>query len=235
MRQQTFETAELKSELERALGFELKTLTRLDGASALNFKAVRALDGMTFAVKCSPPDRQVLFGRLVRHLDDVKDTKAVRRFFAETCPSKFREYNVICLSWCPGVRRFPDQLTDEQLKVFLGDYLVFSAAMQKSTDNTSLDPVLDWRQKTLDQCNGVWGGGLRRLIEREIPVESVTYDARRLKVTHGDFHHGNFLFVGGRVAGFFDLEEFCLGYRPMTSSAILFVRRSTFDGISCGV
>ena len=29
---------------------------------------------------------------------------------------------------------------------------------------------------------------------------------------HGDFHHGNFLFVDGTVNGFFDLEEFCEGY-----------------------
>lgn len=48
---QTFETSELKAELERSLGFELKSLERLDGAAALNFKAVRASDGMTFAAR----------------------------------------------------------------------------------------------------------------------------------------------------------------------------------------
>lgn len=209
---QSFETTELKAELERGLGFALGELMRLDGASSLNYRAVRASDGLTFAVKCSPPERQELFDRLVRHLDDVKGTKAVKRLFAETCPAKFRGCNVICLSWCPGERRFPDQLTDNQFAAFLDDYLAFSSAMQKSTDIAPLDPVLDWRQKTLDQCTGVWGGVLRRLIERELPAEGVTYDPKRLKVIHGDFHHGNFLFVDGKVAGFFDLEEFCAGY-----------------------
>lgn len=209
---QSFETTELKAELERSLGFALGELTRLDGASSLNYRAVRASDGLTFAVKCSPPERQVLFDRLVRHLDDVNGTKAVRRLFAETCPAKFRGFNVTCLSWCPGERRFPDQLTDNQLTTFLDDYLEFSSAMQKSTDIAPLDPVLDWRQKTLDQCTGVWGGVLRQLIERELPAEGVTYDSKRLKVVHGDFHHGNFLFDDGKVAGFFDLEEFCAGY-----------------------
>ena len=208
----SFEIAELKAELERGLGFALAELTRLDGASSLNYRAVRASDGLTFAVKCSPLERQVLFDRLVRHLDDVKGTKAVKRLFAETCPATFRGFNVICLSWCPGERRFPDQLSDNQLAAFLDDYLVFSAAMQRSVDLAPLDPVLDWRQKTLDQCTGVRGGFLRRMIERELPAEGITYDPKRLKVIHGDFHHGNFLFVDGKVAGFFDLEEFCAGY-----------------------
>lgn len=212
MQRQPFESSELKTELERGFGFGLAELTRLDGASSLNYRAVRASDGLTFAVKCSPPERQVLFDRLVRHLDDVKGTKAVRRLFAEPCPATFRGFNVICLSWCPGERRFPDQLTDSQLAAFLDDYLAFSAAMQKSDDNAPLDPVLDWRQKTLDQCTGVWGGVLRRMIERELPAERVTYDSERLRVIHGDFHHGNFLFVDGKVAGFFDLEEFGAGY-----------------------
>ena len=46
---QDFETVDLKAELERSLGFGLKSLDRLDGASALNYRAVRTSDGMTFA------------------------------------------------------------------------------------------------------------------------------------------------------------------------------------------
>lgn len=211
-RTRSFEMSELKTELERGLGFALAELKRLDGASSLNYRAVRASDGLPFAVKCSPPERQALFDRLVRHLNDMKGSKAVRRLFAETCPAKFRGFNVICLSWCPGERCFPDQLTDGQLAAFLDDYLVFSAAMQRSTDLAPFDPVLDWRQKTLVQCTGVWGKVLRRMIERELPIEGVKYDPKRLKVIHGDFHHGNFLFADGKVVGFFDLEEFCAGY-----------------------
>ena len=63
---------------------------------------------------------------------------------------------------------------------------------------------------------------MRRLIEREMPVAEVAYVPERLKVIHGDFHHGNFLFVDGQLNGFFDLEEFCEGY-PADDIARYFV------------
>ena len=209
---QPFETAELKVELERSLGFGLKSLVRLDGASALNFRAERESDGLLFAVKCSPKFRQVMFDHLVAHLRETEGTKAVKRLFAAECPPVFREYNVICLSWCAGERKFPDELTEPQLIGLLDDYLAFSTAMQKATGIVPHDPMLAWREAALGNCRGIAGRGLRKLIERELPVESVTYRKELLKTVHGDFHHGNFLFVDGKVNGFFDLEEFCEGY-----------------------
>lgn len=209
---QDFKTEELKAELERSFGFSLRSLVRLDGASALNFKAVRESDGLAFAVKCSPKSRQVMFDHLVRHLEETKGTKAVSRLFADDCPPTFRGYNVICLSWCEGERLFPDQLTPEQFADFLDEYRTFSAAMQKSACVVSADPIADWRASALAACRGLRGRWLRRLIERELPADVVAYRQDRLGVIHGDFHHGNFLFVDGRLNGFFDLEEFCGGY-----------------------
>ena len=82
MVKQDFETEELKGELERALGFRLRSLERLDGARALNFKAVRDSDGFAFAVKCAPPnERQGLFRHLLEHLEVTEGTRAVRRVF----------------------------------------------------------------------------------------------------------------------------------------------------------
>ena len=207
-----FETAELKAELERSLGFGLKSLVRLDGASALNFRAERESDGLLFAVKCSPKFRQVMFDHLVAHLRETEGTKAVKRLFAAECPATFREYNVICLSWCAGARKFPDELTEPQLIALLDDYLAFSEAMQKATGIVPHDPMLVWREVALKNCRGIAGRGLCKLIERELPVEGVTYRKELLRTVHGDFHHGNFLFVNGTVNGFFDLEEFCEGY-----------------------
>lgn len=198
--------------LERALGFRLRLLKRLDGASSLNFRAERESDGLVFAVKCSPPVRQVMFDRLVAHLDDVRGTKAVQRLFEETCPKTYKDYNLICLAWCPGERRFPDQLTDEQFLAFLDEYQVFSAAMQRSVDIAPVDPVIDWRTAVLKRCQGWAGKGLKRLLEEELTIDSLTYRRERLRVVHADFHHGNFLFANGVVQGFFDLEEFCEGY-----------------------
>ena len=209
---QPFETSELKAELERSLGFGLKSLVRLDGASALNFRAERESDGLLFAVKCSPKFRQVMFDHLVAHLRETEGTKAVKRLFAAECPPVFRGFNVICLSWCAGERKFPDELTEPQLIGLLDDYLAFSAAMQKATGIVPHDPMLAWREAVLANCRGIAGLGLRKLIERELPVEGVTYRKGLLKTVHGDFHHGNFLFMDGRVNGFFDLEEFCEGY-----------------------
>ena len=209
---QPFETSELKAELERSLGFRLRSLVRLDGASALNFRAERESDGLPFAVKCSPKFRQVMFDHLVAHLRETEGTKAVKRLFAAECLPVFRGFNVICLSWCAGERKFPDELTEPQLIGLLDDYLAFSAAMQKATGIVPHDPMLAWREAALGNCRGTAGLGLSKLIERELPVEGVTYRKELLKTVHGDFHHGNFLFVDGRVNGFFDLEEFCEGY-----------------------
>ena len=209
---QDFETGELKTELERSLGFALRSLVRLDGASALNFRAVRESDGLAFAVKCSPKARQVMFDHLVRHLEETRGTKAVSRLFAAACPPTFRGYNVICLSWCAGERVFPGRLTREQLYAFLDEYVKFSAAMQRATLIAPADPIEKWRAGALAACCGFAAGPLRRLIERELPKDEVRYRPDRLGVIHGDFHHGNFLFVDGKVSGFFDLEEFCGGY-----------------------
>ena len=209
---QPFETAELKAELERSLGFRLKSLVRLDGAKALNFRAERESDGLLFAVKCSPKFRQVMFDRLVAHLRETEGTKAVRRLFVAECPPVFRGHNLICLSWCAGERRFPDELTEPQLIAMLDDYLAFSAVLQKTTGIAPHDPMLRWREVALKNCRGIAGRSLRKLIERELPIEGVTYRKELLKTVHGDFHHGNFLFADGEVSGFLDLEEFCEGY-----------------------
>ena len=208
---QDFETGELKAELERALGFRLSSLVRLDGAKALNFKAVREADGMAFAVKCSPPERRVMFDHLVRHLEETKGTKAVKRLFEKECPPEFRGYNVLCLSWCEGERLFPDELTSEQLAAFLDDYRAFSAAMQKTRLFVPHNPSVEWRRMALAKCRGLGGWIVRRLLE-EIPEDELAYRSDLLRIVHGDFHHGNFLFAGGRVAGYLDLEEFCQGY-----------------------
>ena len=209
---QPFATAELQAELERALGFRLRSLRRLDGASALNFRAERGSDGMVFAVKCSPAARQEMFDHLVEHLEVTAGTKAVRRLFAAECPARFRGFNLICLSWCAGERRFPDRLGEAELLDFLDDYRDFSTAMQRSTLVAPVDPVLEWRGRSLAAVRGFWGRPVRALIERELPVADLTYVRERLRVVHGDFHHGNFLFTDGKVNGFFDLEEFCMGY-----------------------
>ena len=209
---QDFRTEELQAALEGALGFRISSMTRLDGGCALNFRAVRAGDGYAFSVKCSPPERQELFEHLVRHLADLKGTKAVRRVFEESCPPTFRGYNVLCLDWCRGERRFPDTLSDSELRDFLDDYLAFSDAMQRTSRTMARLPFAKMREDVLGHCRGLGGWLLRRLVGELVPAKDVEYDIARVRLIHGDFHHGNFLFADGRVTGYFDLEEFRKGY-----------------------
>ena len=209
---QPFKTEDLKMELERSLGFPIQTLQRLDGASALNFRAVREGDGLTFLVKCSPLVRQKMYEHLVRHLEEMKGTKAVGRLFENECPRMFQGFNLICLSWCDGIRMFPDELSEEQLRIFLQEYQLFSAALQKTTLIVPHDPLSQWRQSAWHACGGFRARPLRWLMARYLPSDELVYREDRIAVIHGDFHHGNFLFSGGRLSGIFDLEEFCGGY-----------------------
>jgi len=208
---QDFGTQELKEALERSLGFALRPLERLGGAAAVNFKAVRDSDGLTFAVKCSPPSGQVLFDRLVEHLETLKGTKAVMRVFERECPSTFRGYNLLCTAWCFGERVFPDRMTDGQLDGFLEDYLAFSAAMQNVKTFESERPIPQWRQEALGKCRGLPGAIMRGLVAALRP-DDCSYRPGLLRVIHGDLHHGNLLFAGGRVDRYLDLEEFRMGY-----------------------
>ena len=208
---QDFETRKLKETLERSLGFALRTLERLGGAAALNFKAVRASNGLIFAVKCSPPSGQRLFDRLVEHLETLKGSKAVMRVFEKECSSTFCGYNLICTAWCFGARIFPDKMTDEQLDVFLDDYLVFSASMQNVKTFESERPILQWREEAFGKCRGLPGVIMRKLL-MELHPEDCDYRTECQRIIHGDFHHGNILFVDGRVDRYLDLEEFRRGY-----------------------
>ena len=201
----------LRQALEESLGFALKPLERLDGKIVFNYKAIRVSDGFTFAVKCSPPERHGTFCRLLEHLEEFRGSKAVSRIFPDAI-SEFRGHDVVCLSWCVGERLFPDQLTDEQVRAFADEYVTLSEVFQRAKNVFGLLPAVEWRRELLVRCRGWRCRRLRRLLERELTEAAVDCRPELVKVTHGDLHHGNFLFEGGRVSGVFDLEDVCLGY-----------------------
>lgn len=219
---QPFKTDALKAELERMLGFGLESLVRLDGASALNFKAVRADDGLAFLVKCFPPERRDFLKRFLINLEALRGAKVPVRLFGDCGRIMICGFEVICISWCEGRRLMPDQLAREQLWAFLDEYQHLSAAFQTLSQVNGPDPLPAFREIAVRSSAGIWGRVVRRLIDRIVPADSVIYRKEALKVVHADFHHGNFLFVGGAVSGFFDLEELCLGY-PAEDIARYFV------------
>ena len=213
---QDFATAELKAFLEEGFGFGLSSFDPLPGyAWSLNFRAIRADDGFVFVVKCAPADKgglhQQRWDTLVRHLDDLLGAKATHRLFLDG-PERFRRYCLLYLSWCPGERKFPDQLTPAEFSAFLDDYLDFSSDLQRAGCIFPKDDLPALRQKVLAALRGVGVGWMERLLERTIPVQDVTYRPDLVRVVHGDLHHGNFHFRDGRTTGFFDLEEFRYGY-----------------------
>ena len=209
---QPFKTEALKAKLEQSLGFRLAAFERLKCVNSINFKAVREEDGLTFLVKCIPPERRAFCRRLVSNLEVLRDVKVPRRLFADRLTSPFCSCEIVCLSWCEGRRLYPDQLTEAQLKFLLDDYLDLSRAFQGLPEINAADRLLDFRQLAVCGCRGVCGDVIRRLIGRIAPAGSVIYKSELLRVIHGDFHHGNFLFADGRVTGFFDFEELCWGY-----------------------
>ena len=201
----------LHDELERSLGFPLKPLERLDGEINLNFKAVRKADGLTFAVKCSPPEKRAAFAALCGYFAALEGTKAARRLFPDALV-RFRDYDILCLSWCDGERLFPDRLTDAQMEALVDDYLEFSAALQRTEPSCPPDDCVAMRRLALGKCGGFWSRGIRRLLERELTEEGVRLRPEKTRLIHGDLHHGNFLFKDGRVSGFFDFENVTHGY-----------------------
>lgn len=211
MQPQPFRTEELKTDLEARLGFVLASLERLDGASALNFKAVRASDGFAFAVKCWTEDRCELFELTKEHLVDLKGSMAVQRIFEAECPEDFAGCKRLCVKWCPGVRRFPDTLSDDEYRRFLDDSLGFFSDLQRVKLVGPVVPLIEIKRRTLARCRGVGGWILRKVLEA-IPDDALTYRKEFVRNIHSDFHHGNFLFDNGRVAGFMDLEEIRKGY-----------------------
>ena len=213
---QEFSTQELKACLERTLGFGLRSLERLDGKTwSLNFKAVRANDGLEFVAKLIPnigdAAYEARYAQTMRHLEDLTGTKAARLLFSSRT-IRFRNYHACFLSWCPGDRLSPDQLTVEQTKAFLEDYLAFSARMQKTTGifKNRNGPVL--KAFVLNGLCGFFGRWLRGRLEADMPDADICHRPELSRVIHGDFHYGNFRFDGGRLAGIFDLEEFRYGY-----------------------
>lgn len=210
--QQKFSNEQLKRYLESTLGFGLSSLTRLPGcANSLNFKAVRGSDGLVFAVKCSDSTDIERRGRLVTHLDELNGTKAVQRLFPDV-EAKFLGFALLFLSWCPGERVFADRLSGEELDRFLDDYLEFSAALQKTTDHRPAEDPADRYREVMPRLRGIGTGAIRRFLEEQYRLGNVSYRPEKLRVIHNDFHHGNFLFVNRRVAGYFDFEEFRPGY-----------------------
>lgn len=210
-----FDVSSFRTFLEKALGFAFSEFEQLKCVNSFNFRAVRATDGFRFLVKCTFREDQDKYQRLLRQIPLLDGAKVPRRLFAETCPTDFQGYGVVCFSWVEGGKKFPDQLTAAEFDAFLDDYQRFIHDLQKLPREVPPCPIETLRKDDIGGCVR-FGQGLQWLKRKlaEIPPEECCYQENLLQVIHGDLHFGNFYFTKGRVSGFFDYEG-RLGYPTM--------------------
>lgn len=207
----SFDSAGLKAELERALGFRMSGFKRLKCVNSVNFRVTRESDGFVFLVKGLPAWRRAGYDMIVRHVRELKGTLAPQRLFEAECPASFGGYDLICLTWCEGESLFPDRLSEDELDAFLDAYLSFSDALQRTSVHHFAYPGDRWRQEALEKCRTGWGRLVRPCVE-DCAAELSFFRPECQRVQHGDLHPGNFVFANGRVVGFLDVEGLTKGY-----------------------
>ena len=211
MRKPKFDVAALKVFLEERLGGPLAEFEMItDCSRAQNFRGKTAA-GERLAIKCVPPEKTEIkyFEHFMKHLVELTGSNSIQIAYG---PWKFGDCTVVALKWAGGKRVFPDMLTPEMQDELIAEYGKFSDAMQRTTMTLPERDNLAVRAHVLEHLNGFGCGALRRFVERELTPEVMSYDKARLRVIHGDFHHGNFHFENGKITGFMDLEDFRWGY-----------------------
>lgn len=207
-----FKIEDLKMFVEGKLGERVVRFDLITDCSRPENFAVATESGKRMLVKCgdqAPNGKPDYFGHFVRHLEELKGTRAIQLIHG---PYKFGQYSVIMISWCEGCRVMPDRLTAEQEKELIKAYGEFSSAMQRCTQVLPPRDNVEVREAAMRFLTGPFCAKLREFVERELPNDALKYDAGKLKVIHGDLHHGNFYFDGDVMTGFMDLEDFRYGY-----------------------
>lgn len=211
MRKPRYDVNALKSFLEEKIGEKLAAFEMItDCSRPQNFRVVTA-SGERLAVKCVPPEKTKIkyFEHFMKHLEELKGTRAVQIAYG---PWKFGDCTVVALAWAGGRRIMPERLPPELLDEVIAAYTEFSRDLQKATMILPERDNLAVRREVMENLEGFGCKGLREFLDTEFPPESMAYDKTRLRVIHGDFHHGNFNFENGRITGFMDLEDCRWGY-----------------------
>jgi len=222
MQHQPFKTEELKAALERSLGFCIKSLSRIGGGGAINFRVERESDGFAFVVKCIPPENQQDGKRLMETLRVMEGVKTPVRVFADACPRMFADYMLLCLAWQEGTTIDPDRMTDRQWEAFLDDFLRLSERMQSIETMDRVPSLRDMWTAAHDACRGLCGR-LGRSVLDKMNVDDLEYRPELVRTVHGDFHKGNLLFEGGNLVCFLDLESLRKGYPTEDIAGLLMI------------
>ena len=212
MRRPRFDIGELRAFLEEKLETRFVRFDLITTCSRPeNFRAETA-DGRRLAVKCVPAEKtriRYFADHFVPHLEELRGSRAIQLVGS---PLKFADCTVAVVEWCLGRRVMPDRLTDAQFAELVSTYREFSASLQNVSQVLPPRPNLKVREKALALLSAPSCRWLRDFVERALTDGVLAYDASRLRVIHGDFHHGNFHFDGDRITGVMDLEDIRYGY-----------------------
>ncbi|MGN0855332.1 MAG: phosphotransferase enzyme family protein [Kiritimatiellia bacterium] len=212
MKQPAFSIDALRRLLEGELGSRIARLDLLTCCSRPENFRITLADGRVYAVKCVAPEKskwRYFRNYFLPHLQALKGTDAVQLVHG---PFAFGDCVVVVMAWCPGRRIPPDRLTDAQFAELVATYRRFSAAIQGVTAVLPPRDNLAVRREVLASLTAPVCAYLRRFVETVLTEKLLAYDPARLRVIHGDFHHGNFHFDGTRMTGVMDLEDFRYGY-----------------------
>lgn len=212
MRRPGFNVGELRVFLEESLGTRLVRLDLITACSRPENFIAETADGRRLAVKCVPSEKtriRYFEDHFVPHLEELRGTRAIQLVGS---PLRFGDCTVVALEWCTGERVLPDRLTDARFAELLSAYRSFSESIQRVSRVLPARDNLKVRKEALALLTAPSCRWLRRFVEKDLDVASLTYDPARLRVIHGDFHHGNFHFDGDRITGIMDLEDFRRGY-----------------------
>ena len=204
-----FDTAALASAMARAWGVEATSVVRLAGhAHSINFR-VEAKGAGTFAAKCVPAARVRALRRLVAHAASAAYPDVPSLLFGGKV-FEFGKWKVLALRWIGGTYRCPDELTADETANFLGAHAGFLKGL---SDDGEILPVRDALALKRDLLARLGPGGAPGIVRelRLMEDASLVLAPEETSIIHGDLHHKNFCFAGGRVGGFLDIEELRFG------------------------
>ncbi len=205
---------QLKAFLEDRLQQPFSTFRWIDETAGTDNFYCRTQAGEKLVIKCVSPNNKNKFTGLrnyaIPHMRELKDFPAAIHLAYE--PWYWGENLVVAMTWCSGRPARPDSLTAQQQTNFIQTYASFSREIQKTQAVLPAFDFVGLRTKVLAQLKELACSELIAFIEDEIPLSAVTYDAKRVRVIHGDFHRKNFFFEKGQVRAFLDYEAFCQGY-----------------------
>jgi Ser/Thr protein kinase RdoA (MazF antagonist) len=209
-----FEIDALKQFLAEKLGVSIVSCTMITACSRPENFRVTTAAGDNYVVKCALggiATDSFFYKHSLVHLQELQSVKSVVRLVAG--PWEFLEHSVIVLRCLPGRNVRVDALNLEQERALIHAYSELSDAMQQVSHVRPYRDSLKTYQELLAKlrehptCEP-----LLTVLENKISEAQLTYDERRLKVIHGDLHHGNMLFEGNELSGFIDFEDIRYGY-----------------------